>query len=96
MITTRMLSAVILLASLALTAPAQAQSDAGASAPGASAMPHDCAKPMARHDHSAEKGNPRPAATSDGCQPTKAKSTSTAASAAEQKRLRHLHPRDGK
>jgi hypothetical protein len=27
---------------------------------GAASMPHDCAKPMARHDHGAEKGTPTP------------------------------------
>jgi hypothetical protein len=54
---------------LALSAAAVAQEapvptpapDAGA----ASTMPRDCAKPMARHDHGAEKGTPTP--MSAGC-----------------------------
>lgn len=96
MTTTRILFASIFLASLALTAPAQAQSAASASASAAATMPHDCAKPVAMHDHAAEKGNPRPASMSDGCPPAKAKSTLSAASAAEKKRLRHIHARDGK
>jgi hypothetical protein len=95
MTTTRILFASIFLTSLALTAPAQAQPAAGASAPAAT-MAHDCAKPMAKHDHGAEKGNPMPASKSDGCSPAKASSTMTAASAAEKNKLKHDHAKDGK
>lgn len=93
---TRILSASIFFASLALTAPSQAQPAAGASAPSAATMTHDCAKPMVKHDHAAEKGNPKPASMSDGCPPAKGKSSMAAASAAEKKRLAHIHARDGK
>ena len=49
-------------AAVAQQAPVPASApDAGA----ASTMPHDCVKPMARHDHGAEKGTPTP--MSSGC-----------------------------
>jgi hypothetical protein len=48
--------------------------DAGA----ASTMPRDCTKPMARHDHGAEKGTPTPMSavcpTATTASPAKAKS----------------------
>ena len=91
---TRILFASIFCASLALIAPAHAQSATGASAPALATMGRDCAKPMAKHDHAAEKGNPKPASMSDGCAPAKAKSTAAAASAAEKKT--HNHAKDGK
>jgi hypothetical protein len=94
MTTTRIVSASILFASLALTAAAQAQPAAGASSPAMATMSHDCAKPMAKHDHAAEKGNPKPASMSEDCASAKAKSTK--ATAAEKKRLAHIHAKDGK
>lgn len=97
MTTIRILSAALLVASIALTATAQAQTAAPASAPVAgAAMSTDCPKPMAKHDHAAEKGNPRPMSMSAGCPPAKATSALSAASAAEKRRLRHEHARDGK
>lgn len=87
MTTIRILSAAIFVASIALTANAQSQPMSGASAPMAGAsMPHDCARPMAKHDHSAEKGMPTPKSMSGPCAPA------TAASASKAKaKARHDH-----
>lgn len=54
----RTLIASTLFASAALAASAQPQPTAGASMPiGDAMMSHDCAKPMAKHDHGAEKNS---------------------------------------
>lgn len=52
---------VLSTAAVAQEAPAPAPAPPAA----ASTMPHDCAKPMGRHDHGAEKGTPTP--MSPGC-----------------------------
>lgn len=51
--------AVAFATSIAFAAAAQAQSAPATSAPmtGGNTMQHDCAKPMAKHDHGAEKNN---------------------------------------
>ena len=55
----RTLFASVLFAAVALTASAQTQPAPGASAPMSGAMMSgDCAKPMAKHNHGAEKNNP--------------------------------------
>lgn len=79
MTTIRILSAALFVTLIALTASAQAQPMSGASTPMASAsMPHDCARPMAKHDHSAEKGMPTPKSMSGPCAPAAAASASKA------------------
>ena len=51
----------VALALVLSTAVAAQEGPAPNPAPaGATSMPHDCAKPMARHDHGAEKGTPTP------------------------------------
>ena len=95
MTTIRNLFAVAFATSVALAATAQAQPAPAASAPmmGANAMAHDCAKPMARHDHGAERGAPRPMPTVGPCTPRAVTSAPEgAASAAKAKKLpRHNH-----
>jgi hypothetical protein len=71
MTTIRILSAALFVASIALTATAQAQTGAAASAPMAGAATSaDCPKPMAKHDHGADKGTPHPVSMSAPCAPT--------------------------
>ena len=58
MTTIRTLFVSALFASAALAATAQTQPAASASMPmGGAMVSHDCAKPMAKHDHGAEKNN---------------------------------------
>lgn len=85
MSTIRTLSATFFAASIALSGAVQAQSAPAASMPVAgSAMSHDCAKPMRKHDHGAEKGTPTPAAKSAPCAAaTAAPAPAAAASAAK-------------
>jgi hypothetical protein len=74
---------------LSLTAGAHAQSTA-ASAPMATAsMPQDCAKPMAKHSHAAEKGNPNVSSKSGPCAPM-------ASTSPKKDKTKHSHPRDAK
>lgn len=87
--TTRILSAAFFATSLALTAGAQAQS-AAASAPKQDvSMAHDCAKPMAKHEHGADKGLPMTGAKSGPCAPV-------ASASASKGKPRHNHARDAK
>ncbi|MBP6318767.1 MAG: hypothetical protein KA431_11625 [Rubrivivax sp.] len=90
----RTLIAPVLFASAALSAFAQTQPTSGASAPMSGAMMStDCAKPMARHDHGAEKGMPRPMVRSGPCAASaSATAPDAAASAAQTKKLpKHNH-----
>lgn len=94
MSTFRTLFVSALFASAALAASAQTPPAASASMPmGGAMMSHDCAKPMAKHDHGAEKGTPRPMAKSGPCPAGAAAAGSEgAASAAPAKKLpRHNH-----
>jgi hypothetical protein len=94
MSTFRTLLASVLFASAALSATAQTQPTAGASAPmGGAMMSQDCAKPMAKHDHGAEKGTPRPMSKSGRCAAgTAASAPEGAASTAQAKKLpKHNH-----
>lgn len=90
----RTLFASVLFASVAVTASAQTQPAPGASTPmGGAMMSGDCAKPMAKHDHGAEKGTPRAASKSGPC-PTGAMVTApeAAASTAQAKKMpKHNH-----
>ncbi|GAP39044.1 hypothetical protein ISF6_0757 [Piscinibacter sakaiensis] len=56
-------------------------------------MSHDCAKPMAKHDHGAERGTPRSAPKSGPCAPGMgAMAPEGSASAAPAKKLpKHNH-----
>lgn len=93
MSTIRTLSAAFILATLALTAIAQTPPAAGASMPmmggEAMAMPHDCAKGMAKHDHGAERGSPRP--KSADCGPAGAAAAPEAAASGAKAKQRHDH-----
>ncbi len=95
MTTIRILFAVAFATSVAFAATAQAQSAPAASAPmmSGNTMPHDCAKPMAKHDHGAEKGTPRPMSMTGPCAAGAAASAPEgAASAAKTKKLpKHNH-----
>ncbi|MBI2752400.1 MAG: hypothetical protein HYX46_02635 [Betaproteobacteria bacterium] len=95
MTTIRNLFAIAFATSIAFAAVAQAQSAPAASAPmmGGNTMPHDCAKPMAKHDHGAEKGTPRPMSMTGPCAAgAAATAPEGAASAAKTKKLpKHNH-----
>ena len=68
--TTRLLSTALLVTSIPLTVAAQERPAAAASAAMAGAtMPHDCARPLAKHDHGVEKGTPTPTAKAKPCVP---------------------------
>lgn len=86
----RIYSSALFIVSLAVSAGAHAQPTA-ASAPMATASMPDCAKPVAKHSHPADKGLPAPASKSASgpCAP--------AASATTKKdKTKHDHARDGK
>lgn len=84
MTTIRTLCAAIFAASIALSGAAQAQSAPPAPMPVADGQtPHDCAKPMRKHDHGAEKGIPTPVAKSAPCAAAAATVPAAAASAAK-------------
>jgi hypothetical protein len=94
MSTIRTLFVSALFASAALAASAQTPPAAGASMPmGCAMMSHDCAKPMAKHDHGAERGTPRSASKSAPCAAgMAAMAPEGAASAAPAKKLpKHNH-----
>ena len=83
-----------LFASAALAASAQTPPADSASMPmGGAMMSHECAKPMAKHDHGAEKGMPRPMVRSGPCAASaSATAPDAAASAAQTKKLpKHNH-----
>lgn len=76
MTTLRILSAAVIASSIVSTAAAQSRPAERASAPmSAASMSTDCAKPMARHDHAAEKGMPKTQPTVGPCPPLAAAST---------------------
>jgi len=90
----RTLFVSVLFASAALAASAQTQPAASASMPmGGAMMSHDCAKPMAKHDHGADKGTPRATAKSGPCMAgAAATAPEAAASTAPAKKLpKHNH-----
>ena len=75
MTTFRILSAALIVSSIALTAAAQSRPAEMASTPmSAASMPMDCAKPMAKHDHAAEKGMPKTQSAAGPCPPLAAAS----------------------
>ena len=89
MSTIRTLCAAIFAASFALSGAVQAQSAPAASMPMADGQPsHDCAKPMRKHDHGAEKGMPTPMAKSAPCT---AAAAAPAAAASAAKKPGHNH-----
>ena len=78
MSTTHTLATASFIALIALTAPAQAQTASAASAPAAGAkVSSDCAKPMARHDHAAERGMPAAKSAAMPCAPAAAASATS-------------------
>mgnify|MGYP000902047875 CR=1 FL=1 len=90
--TIRTLFASLLVASVTLGA--QAQTAPAGSTPTADHMKsQDCARPMPKHDHGAEKGTPRPVAKFGPCETGAAVSAPEgAASTAQAKKLpRHNH-----
>jgi hypothetical protein len=92
MSTIRTLFVSAFVASVALAASAQTPPAAGASMPmGGDMMSNDCAKPMARHDHGAERGMPRAKTTAGPCMPDASASAPAEAAPAAKKPLRHDH-----
>lgn len=92
MTTTRNLSAAIFATLIVLTSTAQAQVSPAASMPMAgTAMPKDCAKPTAKHDHGAEKGTPSPKSMSGPCAPVAAAAIPADAASTPKKKLNHDH-----
>jgi hypothetical protein len=85
MTTVRILSAAIFASSMLMTGAVQAQP-----APAAS-VPQDCAKPMAKHDHGAEKGMPSAKTMSAPCAPMAAASKPADAASSPKKTLNHDH-----
>lgn len=71
----RILSAALIVCLPALNAAAQSRPSDAAPAPAtaAASMPMDCAKPIAKHDHAAEKGMPK-TQSAGPCPPAKAAS----------------------
>lgn len=91
MTTIRTLSAAIFAAAVALSGTALAQSAPAASMPMAGATaPHDCAKPIRKHDHGAERGTPTPMARSAPCA-VAAAASAPAAAASSAKKPGHNH-----
>jgi hypothetical protein len=87
--------ASIAFACVAFAASAQTQTTQPA-APASAPMPgnmmsHDCAKPMAKHDHGAEKGMPRPLSMSAPCAGGAAASAPAMGDSATKKQLTHDH-----
>ena len=78
MTTFRILSATEILSLTVLNAAAQSRPADIASAPttAAASMRKDCAKPIARHDHAAEKGMAKTQATMEPCSPVTTASAS--------------------
>lgn len=91
MTTINTLAAAIFAASIALSETVQAQTAPAASMPMAGgAMSHDCATPIRRHDHGAEKGTATPMATSAPCA-VAAAAMGPAAAASSAKKPGHNH-----
>ena len=86
--TIRILTSSFFVASLALTGIAQAQSAVAPPSESAS-MPHDCAKPMAKHSHAAEKGTPVTTSKSGPCAPVASATT-------KKDKTKHDHAKDAK
>ena len=84
MTTIHNISAAILACAFGLTVTVQAQPAAAGAVPMAGAtLKQDCARPVAKHDHGAEKGTPSPKTMSGPCTPADAaRMSSDAASAA--------------
>jgi hypothetical protein len=87
--TIQILPASIVVACFAVAGVAQAQSAAPASPSGAASMPHECAQPMAKHSHAAEKGSPVKASKSGPC-------ASVASVSTKNDKKKHNHARDAK
>jgi len=85
----RFLSSALFIASLAVSAGAQAQPTAASGPMAAASMEQHCAKLMAKHSHPAEKGAPVAISKSGPC-------GRMAATAPSKDKTRHFHPRDAK
>lgn len=83
---TLVLSVTTAMAVSAQTAPAPATSGPMVGA----TMSHDCAKPMAKHDHGAERNSPRSVAKAD-CMADGAVAAPAASASAPKKQLKHDH-----
>lgn len=79
----RTFSVALIVSLTALNAAAQSRPADMASAPATAASPMsmDCGKPIARHDHAAEKGMPKTRSTAEPCPPAKAASVPKSKSA---------------
>jgi hypothetical protein len=85
----RILSSALFITSLAVTAAAHAQSTAASAPMAIASMPQDCAKPMAKHSHGADKGMPMTSSKSGPCAPV-------ASASPKKDKARHDHARDAK
>lgn len=91
MSTIRTLCAALFATTFALGAMAQTPPAPSASMPmSGTTMPHDCAKPTARHDHGVEKGVYAPKSRQAPCA-TAAAATPAQAASASAKRPKHDH-----
>ncbi|MEQ1803784.1 MAG: hypothetical protein ABL900_00250 [Burkholderiaceae bacterium] len=69
------LCVALFVSTLAFSSTAQDRAAGSPATPMADAsMPHDCVKPMPRHDHTAEKGMPTPKSIINPCMPSAAAS----------------------
>ena len=92
MTTIHTLAISFVLATAALSASAQSQPAASASMPmSGNAMPHDCGKAIAKHDHGADRGTPSMQAKAAPCEPIAGAPTPAAAASAVKKQPRHDH-----
>lgn len=75
MTTFRKFCVALFVLTIALNATGQEHPTGTPAKPTADAsMPHDCDKPLRRHDHTAEKGMPTPKSIIDPCTPSAATS----------------------
>lgn len=94
MTTIAMLCTAFLAGTLAVGATAQTAPSTAASMPMAgAAMPRDCGKPLARHDHGAERGSPAPKAKTAPCEQGAGAAKPAQAASAPSKRPKHDHGR---
>lgn len=85
----RISSSALLVMSLAVTAGAHAQPTAASAPLVAAWMPQDCAKPMEKHSHAAEKGAPISSSRYGPCAPL-------ASTSPKKDKTKHDHARDAK
>ncbi len=91
MSTIRTSFAITAIFAAALSTAVQAQPAPTAPASAAAPKQQECGKTMARHDHGAEKGTPRPSTMAMPCAAKEAASAPDASASAPKKKLKHDH-----